>query len=495
MSGRRCNMARVWTEGFEHGIPNEYYQPGGFDYQWEADTLVTTGTGATAYLTEGRVSGFAMKFTTTRSYTKFIALSSEVYLRDYVYITGAGNSEWLSFGPASLIRNSSFANKAYLYVTIAGSSTLIGSYDCQEGEWKKIELYIKTDETNGAYELKIDNISVVSATGVNTGSTGVTSAKISGMGSSVVLHDDIAINDTTGDINNSWCGDGHIVGLLPKADGAETDWTAEGYAVAEAGSNSTTLNITGHGLVTNDVIYNETRNTYSIVTRDDDNKLTTASIGSQTAGDIIVLFTVEATIEAGTGTTTSLTVLLGHNLEAYDVTVNTTRSNAIRRVLYVAGSSVYNSETSFNGTLYDGQTVTSQAAGDSIKTFKVKHYTLTNWKTCANERPNPQYSRIKSNTSDHKSMFDMQELVADKGIASTSQIKAVSLSLYAGDIGTGGSEIIPILKSGVVEEEETAIALPAITRLHNLNYDKSPFTSVAWTRAEVDGLIAGVKVV
>ena len=37
--------------------------------------------------------------------------------------------------------------------------------------------------------------------------------------------DDIAINDTTGNINNSWCGNGSIIGIVPTANGSKSMFT------------------------------------------------------------------------------------------------------------------------------------------------------------------------------------------------------------------------------------------------------------------------------
>ncbi|MGE5436613.1 MAG: hypothetical protein ACM3O3_05245 [Syntrophothermus sp.] len=503
-------MARVWMEGFEHGAPYARYQPGGMAYQWEKNTILETysSTGEEYALSEGRPpnSSYCLGiYGASDSYVKILdSTYTEVYLRDYVKANqaGVGTDVLLALHSNTgtslmdlVLPTTSTANKISLYVRIAGTRTLIGTYDLQNNVWTKIEFYLKISASVGAYEFKIDNVSQVSASSQNTGTTEIARVYLGSTTSTWNYHDDLALNDTTGDINNSWTGDGQIVGLKPKADGADTDWTAEGYAVAEASSDSTTLNITGHGLATNDVIYNVTRNTYSLVTKVNDNQLTTSSITGQVAGDTIVLFLNEDTITAGTGTTTSLAVLTGHNLEPFDVIVNTSRSNAIRRVLYVTGANVYNSDTNFIGTDDDGATITGQVATDTIKTFKVHFYTINSWKTCANARPNPQLSRIRSNTSNQKTMFDMEELVADKAIDASSQIRAVCLSLYAGDIGTGGSEILPVLKSGVTENEGDAIALPVVTRINNVVYDKSPFTTSQWTRAEIDGLLAGVKYV
>jgi hypothetical protein len=361
--------------------------------------------------------------------------------------------------------------------------------------WYKLDIYFKINETIGAYEVKLDNISIKSESSINTGTLNISriylGPKFDTTNSFLqVDFDDVALNNTTGVVNNSWCGDGSIIGLFPKSDGYAAQWNnSEGFAVAESGTNTTTIKITGHGLSTNDVIYNKTRNQYRIVTVTDANTLTVSSVTSQAQNDEIVAFAYVSTITAGIGTTSSLVVISGHTLESYDVFVNTTRSNTIRRVIYKSSSAVYNSAEG------QGSTVTSQAAGDSIKTFKVKFYSVSHWKACSTDKPNPQLSRIRSNTSNDIDSFDMQELTADKGVPSGASIRALTYHVYAGDSGTGGSEIKPILRSSSTNDEGTSITLGNQRLVYDELHEISPFTSSAWTRAEVDGLEAGVKLI
>jgi len=63
---------------------------------------------------------------------------------------------------------------------------------------------------------------------------------------------------------------------------------------AEAGTTTTNITITGHGLVTGDLIVNTTRsNAKRIITRVDDDNFTVASVSSQTTGDSIDLYPTE----------------------------------------------------------------------------------------------------------------------------------------------------------------------------------------------------------
>jgi hypothetical protein len=361
-----------------------------------------------------------------------------------------------------------------------------------------LEFYFKVNSSTGAYEVRLNDASVCSASSQNTGSSNIASVVMghtqSRMTSDYLYVDDIALNDTTGDVNNSWCGDGTIVGLKPKAEGSSSEWTSsQGWVLGENGTTTTNIEITGHGLATNDVIYNVTRNAYRIVTRVDDNNLTVDSVGSQAENDVFVLFSYAATITAGSGTDTSHVVLSGHTLESYEVFVNTSRSNAIRRAIYINGTSVYNSYSS--NTDYQGSTVGSQASGDSIKTFKVKQMAITDhYKAVYTVNPNPQYSNIQSGTSGHIDTFDMQELVADLSIPANAGIIAVSHNVYAKEKGAG-SQYKPVFRIDGTEYSGSAISLNSGTLEYQAIYEDSPDTSDTWTISEIDALEAGVEVV
>jgi len=183
----------------------------------------------------------------------------------------------------------------------------------------------------------------------------------------------------------------------------------------------------------------------------------------------------------------------GHTLESYDVFVNETRSNAIRRVIYVSSSDCYN--YFLENTDYTGSTVSSQTSGDSIKTFKVKQYPISDhWKAIANTQPNPQYSNIQSSTIDQKETFDMEKLVDDKGALPSTKIIAVSHNTYVKEKGAG-SQYNPVFRIGSTDYEGDTITLTDNTYEYQQIHEVSPATSDQWDLTEVDALEAGLKVV
>lgn len=538
-------MARLWFEGFEDGLPHVEYIEGTplagsqFFNDFSLPTFpfeksygdfsyphgkIGPASGRTAY-GSGLMFGLSCENynAAPATYsdfviTKIIEDKTEIYYRCYVksttskvqntskemikFASGDGTSLLGVYAPIG-------TQTSYLYLYVNGAYSNVASFSISEGAWVKIDIRLKIDSTVGVCELKLDNTTVYSGSGLNTGIKNIskitmgyhTGYRLNNYGQSNLYFDDIAVNDTIGSTNNSWCGNGTIISLKPKGAGNKTQWdTCEGYAKAGVGSGVTTLKITAHGLSTNDVIYNKTRNAYSIVTVVDVDTITTASITGQAVGDVILLYNNVSTIAAAAGTSTSMTILTGHNLQSGDLTVNTTRSNAIRKVIYVDSSSVYNyytvtyTDENFPRTL--GSLVTSQAVGDSIKTFKFKPYAITNhWEAVANQTdPSPKLSYIKSGTVGDIDTFDMEELVADKGLPSGATIVAVSHNVYAQEAGAG-SQIKPVFRIGATDYEGDTQLLSGGTLQYQKIYETSPATSSAWTRAEVDGLEAGVKLV
>ena len=500
-------------EGFENGLPNQSYLEGApaSNHSNIYSTAFRDGTGGYPQyckLATGR-NAYSLKALEIDAFANMnfnITPTTEMYLRFYAKFTASTTSSTCTFlmikdtGGSTLVSilGNGSAGTMQVKVYKAGALTQVYTHSgLSTATWYKFEMYLKIDASTGAYNFRIDDVSYVSESGLNTGAVSIQTFVIGNTVNSsngYMTVDDIAVNDTAGAANNSWCGAGTIVGLKPKAAGASSEWTSsQGWAVAEASSDATTINLTGHGLATNDVMYNVTRDAYRIVTRVNDNQFTVSSVTNQAAGDIVVLFTNVASIAAGVGTSTSKVVLAGHTLESYDVFVNTSRSNAIRKALYIDGTSVYNYySNSYEATI--GATVTSQASGDTIKTFKVHPYAISDhYKAVYSSSPNPNYSNIQSGTAGHIDTFDMQELVADLEVPADAGIIAVSHNIYAKEKGAG-SQIKPVFRIDGTEYSGDAISLVSGTKEYQQIYEENPATDAAWDIAEIDALEAGVEV-
>jgi hypothetical protein len=503
-------MARIWQEGFEDGLPYEGYLEGNpsSNQIYSVDFDAFPGN---VYLTNGRnIYSQKSLFIYRDEFTKLLPISlSELYFRCYVKTDDFGNNVGprISFynisGSIVLQINCDNISTGLhsIKANIAGTLTSMFTFYLQGGSWSKIDIRIKVDSVSGLYDVRLNDLSINSGSSLNFGTSNIglimfgTTTNSYGVNWAI---DDIALNDTSGSVNNSWCGSGTIVSLKPKGAGNKAQWdTCTGYATAESGTNTTNIKVTGHGLATNDVIYNKTRNAYRIITYVDANNFTVSSVTSQTTSDVILLYKNVATIAAGTGTSTSKTVLSGHTMQSGDVIVNTTRSNAIRKIVYVSGNEVYNYVSISGipiGTL--GSQVTSQASGDSIKTFAFTSYAMANhWEAVSNQTdPSPKLSYIQSLTSGDIDTFDMEELVSDKGLPSGSTVVALSHNIYAQEAGAG-SQIKPVFRISGTDYEGDAQTLSSGTLQYQKIYETSPATSSAWSRSEIDGLEAGVKLV
>lgn len=167
-----------------------------------------------------------------------ITSNSEFYAR-----VGYGFS--LSPGAAIIIQWLSDTNNAgYLKLKSYGiGNTVFEMYDgsnlratsstvsCTSGTYEThvLEVYVKlAANPNGRFTLKFDGSQILDFTGAtNTYSTvNRFYCKCAGGGGGCFV-DDIAVNDTTGGVDNSWVGDGGVLGgLVPSGTGNYSDLTA-----------------------------------------------------------------------------------------------------------------------------------------------------------------------------------------------------------------------------------------------------------------------------
>ena len=96
--------------------------------------------------------------------------------------------------------------------------------------WHHFEISLTIDPTTGAYEIRHNEVNVLSGSGVNLAGAGTSQADIfalrfSSNVASTFFIDDINVKDTTGTENNGFLGDFVIEGRLPNANGATIQWT------------------------------------------------------------------------------------------------------------------------------------------------------------------------------------------------------------------------------------------------------------------------------
>ncbi len=113
-----------------------------------------------------------------------------------------------------------------------GAAVLNTSQELNKDTYYFIEMKAKIDDTTGSYELKINEVTEFSDTGVDTDDTGNSNCDAIqfewdlNSGTSRAIFDDIYILNTLGSApDNNFLGDSRIEGLLPDGDGNDSDWT------------------------------------------------------------------------------------------------------------------------------------------------------------------------------------------------------------------------------------------------------------------------------
>ena len=120
--------------------------------------------------------------------------------------------------------------KTYRLSCYCGGEVVYNYEYLSYGEWVKLDVRLKVgDANNGIFQLRINDKLITTYNG-NTGTTNpkyIYSGCVDGYVDTYlkVSFDDIAVNDTTGNVNNSWCGNGSIVGILPTSNGSKTMFT------------------------------------------------------------------------------------------------------------------------------------------------------------------------------------------------------------------------------------------------------------------------------
>jgi len=212
-------MARIFTDGAETGD----------DFFW--DINVTTAVAAATTPKRSGQYSYVLNGTTEASVCKKNILGvTELYARWGLYL-GNYHTNPIGFSfrdggtvIATLALNTD-TKKVEYYRGNKTSLLATGITSIQLNQWYLYEVYFKLDDSVGRYILKLDGITQFDFTG-DTNPAAAEVNLIGGCGGSVSTSwmDDLALNDTNGAIDNSWCGDGQIVALVPNGDNGTPQW-------------------------------------------------------------------------------------------------------------------------------------------------------------------------------------------------------------------------------------------------------------------------------
>lgn len=234
----------------------------------------TNATVTGGSLPTGRISGKAIAGSSTVTLTKTLSAS---------YATLVAGCGWKigSSAPSSLrvilaFYDSAGSQQVGLYwltngllaVYAGAGATLLGTtaVSVTDGMWYYIEFKATIHNTTGAYEVRVNGVNILSATGQNTrhASSVLNSAAgvQVGAASAPWTVDDFYICDTAGSVNNDFLGDIQVYDVLPSGAGSNTNFTPS------AGSNYACVDDAAGAVADDDTTYVEhataaTRDTYA----------------------------------------------------------------------------------------------------------------------------------------------------------------------------------------------------------------------------------------
>ena len=205
-------MARVLSEGFEM-----------------KDLVGWVTTGNTAIDTTTKRSGNASLFVGSVGgayYYAYYTLPSDLsegYIRMGIYMSGTYSIIYMSwYHDATLLGSLRFqSNEPMKLYNSAGGTLATGSVNLLPSLWNLIELHIKIADA-GNLDVRIDESTDASLSYAGDTKPGAdtTFNRIrfdSGNGQDLYV-DDIAVNDTTGGVDDSWPGEGKIIMMYPNDD-------------------------------------------------------------------------------------------------------------------------------------------------------------------------------------------------------------------------------------------------------------------------------------
>ena len=218
-------MARIFTEGFE--FKDTLF--------WDAGSSVTINTSTV------RSGNAACNIPAA---VKTIPALSEFYLRFGWNSNAFASQPILVWRNASTVLGRLFFNNAagqqHFELQVGTTTVVAGTLTATTLTWYLVELHVKIADSGGVLELKVDGIADASFTGDTKPGTATTVDNLQWLRlNQTDVIDDLALNDTTGGADNSWCGDGHIILLTPNADGDKSEWTGSdgnqvnNYALAD----------------------------------------------------------------------------------------------------------------------------------------------------------------------------------------------------------------------------------------------------------------------
>lgn len=209
-------MARVWTDGAEMGDTRFW---DGIYYSGVSAVTVPAPIGGEysyAYCPWGAFK--VLDPALSEFYIRYRLRGSTIHNLTGAHILGF---RYGSTGIAHLNIDALHRFRAIVGTTTVDTSSLV----MQEATWYLIETHFKLDNVNGIFQTYIDGNLAIDYSGDTNPGAYTEIDNIYWLGNSYAMCnlDDLALNDTTGGADNSWCGNGIIMKMYPDGMG-DTAW-------------------------------------------------------------------------------------------------------------------------------------------------------------------------------------------------------------------------------------------------------------------------------
>jgi hypothetical protein len=203
-------MTRLWTDGAEMG-----------------DILFFSGGHVSASTTQyasGAYSYVVASLGTPTPWKNLDVPLSELYFRERMYQTSHYAAILVEFRSGATVCGYVTTDSLGHWICVVDGVTLGTSTTVRLiSHWYCLEVHFVIDDTNGVFDVLVDGNSVITFHGDTTFIGG--SADIDNLtwvcalpGSSLYI-DDLALNDTAGGVDDSWCGGGRVIKMKPIGDG------------------------------------------------------------------------------------------------------------------------------------------------------------------------------------------------------------------------------------------------------------------------------------
>lgn len=203
-------MTRLFTDGGETGDLSFWSTPGA-GYV----SVANKRSGNYGYGIAGTDVGQSKTFTGI----------TELYLRCAVRLNNVAGGIFniLFRNSTTTVQTLSIAASTSL-ITLAGVSS--APFTVTLGQWYLIEVYLKIADAGGRADVLVDGVLRNTFTGDTKpgAATTIDNIVFTKGGADPFFFDDVAVNDTNGAVDNSWCGDGRIIALVPNAVGSSSQW-------------------------------------------------------------------------------------------------------------------------------------------------------------------------------------------------------------------------------------------------------------------------------